>query len=215
MRLVAPASLARVEAELSRIGLLLQHDKVLPSVTTLVAGAPIAGSWWGHPRGHEIYAVLSELDERPGSLCVKLVNAKRTYVHPSLTGALCVLIEARSKRNRDSASALAKQLLQLTEQVGELRVEQAVARGVGQRAPLTLAFKELEDALLARGGSVHTDSGKHERTLQSWSSWKEQQRFQEPRVSRDEAVARLTAAVARLAAGVAKSPKLRLLSELG
>jgi hypothetical protein len=33
-----PGALERVERELERIGLLLEHDKELPSVTLLVAG---------------------------------------------------------------------------------------------------------------------------------------------------------------------------------
>ena len=46
-----PGALQRVERELERIGLLLEHDKELPSVTLLVAGEPIRGSWWGHALG--------------------------------------------------------------------------------------------------------------------------------------------------------------------
>ena len=75
---------SRIESELDRIGLLMQHDKALPSATTIIAGGPIAGSWWGHPKGKRIYEVLEELAGGPLALCVKLVSGKRTYVHPRL-----------------------------------------------------------------------------------------------------------------------------------
>jgi ankyrin repeat protein len=40
------------------VEVLLEHDRELPSVTSIVAGEPISGSWWGHPLGHAIYDLL-------------------------------------------------------------------------------------------------------------------------------------------------------------
>ncbi|MDA2934727.1 hypothetical protein MYX82_10350, partial [Acidobacteria bacterium AH-259-D05] len=40
--------------QLQTWGLLLESDAILPSVSALVAGAPVRGSWWGHPRGDAI-----------------------------------------------------------------------------------------------------------------------------------------------------------------
>ena len=41
-------------AKLKEHGLLLQTDVNLANVCALVAGAPLRGSWWAHPRSHEI-----------------------------------------------------------------------------------------------------------------------------------------------------------------
>ena len=84
-------ALERVEQELERIGLLLEHDRELPSVTLLVAGEPIRGSWWGHRLGHFIYELLHELHERSGALDAKLIDGKVTYVHPRLWPAFLAL----------------------------------------------------------------------------------------------------------------------------
>ena len=47
---------------LERTGLLFLHDARKPSLTALVAGAPIKGSWWGHAAGKRIFKVASALE---------------------------------------------------------------------------------------------------------------------------------------------------------
>ena len=70
-------------------GMLLQSARgPLPNVAELVAGEPIAGSWWGHPKGHEIFAELETLDESPDVVRMRLVNGKVTLVHRRLWPAL-------------------------------------------------------------------------------------------------------------------------------
>ena len=44
-------------------GLLYLQDARRPSVATIVAGAPVKGSWWGHRAGHAIFAVCEALEE--------------------------------------------------------------------------------------------------------------------------------------------------------
>jgi hypothetical protein len=76
-------------AELIEQGMLLQSARgPLPNVAELVAGEPIKGSWWGHPRGHEIFEVLGELDDSPDVVRLRLVNGKVTFVHRRLWPAL-------------------------------------------------------------------------------------------------------------------------------
>ncbi len=70
-------------------GMLLQSARgPLPNVAELVAGEPIKGSWWGHSKSHEIFAVLSELDDSPDVVRLRLVNGKVTLVHRRLWPAL-------------------------------------------------------------------------------------------------------------------------------
>ena len=75
-------------------GMLLESARgPLPNVAELVAGEPISGSWWGHARGHEIYNTLSELDDSPDVVRMRLVNGKVTLVHRTIWSALIRLAE--------------------------------------------------------------------------------------------------------------------------
>src|SRR5438093_284709 len=59
------ALVKRVLSILAREGLLLLSDARLPSIAGLVAGAPVRGSWWGHPAGQAIYQVSEALADHP------------------------------------------------------------------------------------------------------------------------------------------------------
>jgi len=63
----------------------------VPSVAEAVAGQPIVGSWWAHPRGKAIFAALSELDDADEVRCFKLVDNKVTFVHRRVWPALACL----------------------------------------------------------------------------------------------------------------------------
>ncbi len=76
-------------AALVEHGMLLQSARgPLPNVAELVAGEPIKGSWWGHPKGHEIFDALGELDDSPDVVRLRLVNGKVTLVHRRMWPAL-------------------------------------------------------------------------------------------------------------------------------
>jgi len=75
-----------------------QHGVVLasargpvPCVAEAVAGQPIIGSWWAHPKGKAIFAALSELDDSVDVRCFKLVDGKVTFVHRRVWPALARL----------------------------------------------------------------------------------------------------------------------------
>jgi len=75
-----------------------QHGVVLasargpvPCVAEAVAGQPIVGSWWAHPKGKAIFAALSELDDSDDVRCFKLVDGKVTFVHRRMWPALACL----------------------------------------------------------------------------------------------------------------------------
>jgi hypothetical protein len=76
-------------AALVEHGMLLQSARgPLPNVAELVAGEPIKGSWWGHPKGHAIFNTLASLDESPDVVRLRLVNGKVTLVHRRMWPAL-------------------------------------------------------------------------------------------------------------------------------
>ena len=66
-------------------GVVLQSAKGLePTLSVRIAGGPIRGSWWGHPQGHEIFAVIQKIHESRAVLVCTLANGKITYVHRRL-----------------------------------------------------------------------------------------------------------------------------------
>ena len=76
-------------AALVEHGMLLESARgPLPNVAALVAGEPIKGSWWAHPRSHEIYATLNALVDSPDVVRMRLVGGKVTLVHRRLWPAL-------------------------------------------------------------------------------------------------------------------------------
>ena len=75
-------------------GIVLQsaHGPV-PNLAEYVAGEPIRGSWWGHPSGHEIFAVLTRVMSSSDVIATRLINGKVTLVHRRLWPALARLAE--------------------------------------------------------------------------------------------------------------------------
>jgi hypothetical protein len=70
-------------------GMLLQSARgPLPNVAELVAGEPIKGSWWAHPKSRDIFAALNDLSESPDVVRLRLVKGKVTFVHRRLWPAL-------------------------------------------------------------------------------------------------------------------------------
>ena len=91
---------AQGAAFVKRHGIVLQAARgPVPSLAEAIAGAPIRGSWWGHPRAHEIFHVASHVSERPDVLVCKLIDGKVTYVHQRLWPAL-VKLASRFKREQ-------------------------------------------------------------------------------------------------------------------
>jgi len=81
----AAAALELVES----LGVVLVAAKgPVPRMTEAIAGEPIVGSWWGHPKGHEIYAVLEDVTASPDVLVCRAVDGKVTLVHRRLWPAL-------------------------------------------------------------------------------------------------------------------------------
>jgi hypothetical protein len=76
-------------AFVKRHGVVLQAARgPVPSLAEAIAGGPIRGSWWGHPKGHEIFRVAEAVSENPDILVCKLIDGKVTYVHRRLWPAL-------------------------------------------------------------------------------------------------------------------------------
>ncbi len=60
----------------------------VPSLAIAIAGEPIQGSWWSHPRSHEIFELTQGIRGRDDVLVCRLVNGTVTFVHRRLWPAL-------------------------------------------------------------------------------------------------------------------------------
>jgi len=163
----APSIGKRVLREIEKQGILLVTDPLLPSVTGIIAGEPVSGSWWSHARAHEIYAVLTSLEEERGVLRVKLISKKETFVHSSLWPQLFAVATSREDWQTTGLSARARALLEKVETYGAIRLDE-LGRGFDRKA-LSRAARELEERLLVHGDQVHTDKGAHAKLLSSWA----------------------------------------------
>lgn len=60
----------------------------VPSLAVAIAGEPFRGSWWSHPRSHQIFAITQAIRGRDDVLVCRLVDGKVTFVHRRLWPAL-------------------------------------------------------------------------------------------------------------------------------
>ena len=60
----------------------------VPRLTEAIAGEPMKGSWWGHPKSHQIFAILEAVTASEDILVCRLVKGKITLVHRRLWPAL-------------------------------------------------------------------------------------------------------------------------------
>jgi len=82
-------ALAFVERE----GIVLQAARGrVPSLAEFVAGEPIRGSWWGHPKGKAIFAAANLVVDSGEVLVCRLVDGKVTFVHRRLWPPLLRLV---------------------------------------------------------------------------------------------------------------------------
>lgn len=139
-------------------GLLLASDATLPSVATIVAGEPVRGSWWAHPKSHAIFAALSALSRHPDAIAIPLISGKVTFVHRRLWPALLAIALARERWQTAGLSPQARALLKSVDTCGELQASGG-------------AVRELARRLLVRSEEVHTDKGSHAKRVEQWDRW--------------------------------------------
>jgi hypothetical protein len=181
-----PAS-ERVLASLTEHGLLLQTDANLPSVCALVTGAPVRGSWWAHPRSHDIFRANCDLAEHPDVLVIKLISGKVTYLHRPLWPAVIAVGRKREPWQTDSLSSEASKLLT---NVGREPVQ--------TDRLLSKPASELERKLLVYSEQFHAEAGAHARLIESWDHWSKRTGFTEKRITSVRAKALLEEVVLSL-----------------
>src|SRR5260370_42688367 len=95
-------------AALKQHGLLLKSDSKLPSVTTIIARAPVRGSWWAHPQAQEIFRALKKLARHRDVLLVKLIAGKDTLVDRRLWPEILAIATAGGAGQSKGGGAAAR-----------------------------------------------------------------------------------------------------------
>jgi hypothetical protein len=86
-------------AFVERHGIVLRAARgPVPSLAEAIAGGTIRGSWWGHPKGREIFCASAIVSSSPDVLVCKLVGGKITYVHRRVWPALVKLCSRFQKQ---------------------------------------------------------------------------------------------------------------------
>lgn len=153
---------------------LLEAEKVIAlaahprhrSLVGEIAGEAVRGSWWGHPKGHDIFAVATALADRADVLCAKVVDGRVAFVHHDLFAPLLRVLTDSGRRRSQTAGldAVARDLLARVRRTGELTLDGATPAERKARG-------KLDERLLVHSGQLHTASGKHVAVLRTWERW--------------------------------------------
>ncbi len=185
------AEFQQIMEELQSSGLLLESDAILPSVAGLVAHEPIRGSWWGHPRGHDIFQATEQLAAHPDVIACKLISGKVTYVHKPLWPALFAVANSREAWQLRGISPSARALLAKVTREEILRTDRLrQSRSAKSKAPGEAA-RELEKRLLVYSEEIHTETGEHAKALETWEHWAKRRGLARPRTTIEQAKKKL------------------------
>lgn len=157
----------RTLSALEEHGLLLEQDRELACVVRLVTGDSPRTSWWSHPKGRLVFAVLARLAEHEDVLFTKLLAGKVTLVHRRLWPSFLALARADADWQMRGLSAAARRILE--------RVEKGALEAGGK------AVQSLERRLLVHTEQVHTAAGKHALQVESWDAWARRRRVRADR----------------------------------
>jgi hypothetical protein len=90
----------------------------IPSLVDAIAGAPVRGNWWSHPKAKIIFQLTRALRDAPEIAVCRLADGKITFVHerlwPALVRAADKLPGERLARVREVHSASGKHVIEET-----------------------------------------------------------------------------------------------------
>jgi hypothetical protein len=174
---------------------LLLQDAKLPSLVGLIVGGPVRGSWWGHPKGSDIFDVAGQLDDHPDVASTKLISGKVTFVHRCMWREIIAVGRSREQWQTQGLSRETRALLAHVDKDKRLQA-------AGEPA------KVLEARLLVASQQVHTDSGAHATELSTWEAFARQVGVTLPRVSAARARAKIERKVQAVIAAFGAEGKL-------
>lgn len=158
----------KVFAHLQEDGLLLLSDADLPSVSRLIAGEAVRGSWWSDKHAQTIFTVSEMLEDHKDVLIMKLISGKVTFVHRELWNRVYSIGVAREDWQLKKLSATSRRLLEILDDAGQVQTNK-LGKEIGPKPGD--AARELELGLLIHAEQIHTESGKHAKVLETWATW--------------------------------------------
>lgn len=176
MRASSAISIDDVLEYLGKVGVLLETDRIFPSLTAMVVQEPIKGSWWSHPMANEIYVLSRQLVHHSDSICVKLLSGKTTYVHRNWWPELLAISTAHEPWQLQGLTPSAKSTLKKVEASGSLRMDELKSALSAKEAGASA--RTLESRLLVYSEEIHTASGAHVKRIESWEHWAWRSGFQ-------------------------------------
>ena len=182
---------------LQKLGFLVESDPILLSVCSLITGEPIRGSWWSHRFAQRIFQVNEQLEDHPDVIITKLISGKVTFVHRSIWSELITIAKARAAWQFQKLSTPAMGLLAQVDAAGCLTSAEAVWPQK-ENVKLGDATRELEKKLLIVATQFHSESGAHQKRLQTWEHWTKERKFKTAKISIEEAKARCEKKLASL-----------------
>ena len=194
--------------ELKRSGLVLLADNKLPSISTFVVGEPIRGSWWGHPRGRDIFRVVCRIVDHPDVAVTKLISGKVTFVHRKLWPALLTVGMSREPWQMNGLSRKARNLLQIVDRKREARSDRLPASPKAKHSSWREAIRELEERLLVYAEEFHSETGAHAKRLESWRHWAARVGLKPDQMATEEAKDELKRFAQKIVAEHSDIPKL-------
>lgn len=193
----AAAHFKLIFGQLKRLGFLLESDPKLPSVCSLITGAPLKSSWWSHPLAQTIFNVKEQLEDHADVLVTKLVSGKVTFVHRKLWPEIFAIGTARASWQLKGLSDSARSLLKMIDENGSLTTNKLPGPRSRKMKPGDTA-RELEKRLLVHSDQFHTEHGTHAKLLETWERWAKRIKFQPPTIPAEEAKRNLEGRVLRL-----------------
>ena len=171
-------------------GFLLESDPKLPSVCSMITGSPLRSSWWSHPLAQIIFQVNEKLEDHEDILIAKLISRKVTFIHRKLWSELATIGSARERWQLVNLSAGARSLLKQVDSSGALTTAETIWP---RKTEMKLgdAARELERRLLVIGAQFHSESGAHEKRLETWDHWMRRRKFKPAKIAVSAAKSRL------------------------
>jgi hypothetical protein len=179
--------LKTVLSKILKYGFLLESDPKLPSVCSLITGAPLRGSWWSHALAQTIFQVNDQLEDHPDLLVTKLVSGKVTFVHRDLWSEIVTIGSAHEPWQMIGLSASARKLLASVEESGSLRTDEVNPEPSAAKNKLGNLARDLERRLLIHSDQIHTASGAHAKRIETWGHWCERNGFVRSAIQPNEA----------------------------
>ncbi|MBX9568420.1 MAG: hypothetical protein K2X77_05965 [Candidatus Obscuribacterales bacterium] len=152
-------------------GLLLLQDQRFPSLVGIVVGEPVSGSWWGHPKGSEIFKIASEWDDDADIVTCKLVSGKVTFVHRKLWAHLVAIGKSEEAWQTDSLSEEANSMFAYLKEHKSAETNALPQSLLQSLLKPGKACDELEKRLLVCAQEFHTESGAHAKRVMTWTAF--------------------------------------------